>query len=181
LRRALGRADDLNSQRNWRLEVQSVRALHSVFGSDALQELVLLSDAQSQESVQNYREAASILDRLLQSGVAARCGMSDELMRIEIDWCLAMDGRLNVDPDKMAAILAAIDGLSMNERLIACFFAGELAAGIAAAAGGAEIAARIAELRAPALVDLDRTLQAMAVAVANVAQYRPIADAALGQ
>jgi hypothetical protein len=177
LQRVDGAISNADLQKNWRLEAQSVQALHTAFGVGALQELTRVSEAQSLEAVQNYPEAAEILQRLLQAGLAARCDMSEDLMRLEIDWCLAMCGRQNPNADEVASKLAIISCLLMRERLRACSFVADMAA----RHGGMDISSQIDELRAPALEHYKNEVATMTAAIADRMRYRSIAHTGLGK
>lgn len=115
--------------RDWLLELGSVKRLHLGFDVKALSELLDLCDAYTCEICEDYAGAIASLDSIRRAGVAARCGVSDLLLRLEINWC-RVKALVNADDEVKDFIddigLEELEGLSKNEQLIAIAFLKDL-------------------------------------------------------
>lgn len=124
--RALNFHPDLATRRLWLLELESVRGLHVGFDVSALSELIDLCDAYAHELLNEYAKALSSLRMIQINGAAARCGVSDALLELEIAWCEAKLNGPRISALPIRSILDFIEKLDSNERLLALSFVGDL-------------------------------------------------------
>lgn len=120
--RALGELIRVPQHRDWLLELGSVKRLHLGFSSKALTELLDLCDAYTNEICGDFESAIASLERILTSGAAARCGVSDALLRLELEWCRSKVIDAKVSVPSILANFHEIESLPINEQLIALAF-----------------------------------------------------------
>lgn len=119
---ALGRATNSLAYRDWLGELGSVERLHIGFDSRALSELLELCGAYTHEIREEFKEAHAALARILESGAVERYGVSELLLRIELEWCRSKVEGFFAESDTFKIDLAEIESLSQNDRLIALTF-----------------------------------------------------------
>lgn len=124
--RALGCESSSSSYRDWLNELGSVERLHIGFDARALSELLDLCGAYTHEIRGDFARASTILIRIRDSGSSERCGVSDRLLRIEIEWCRFKLTGLASQSDRPRVDRTDLEALSQNERLIALPFIRDL-------------------------------------------------------
>lgn len=117
--RALGRVDNSSDHRDWLAELGSVKRLHVGFDARALAELLELCDAYTHEISGDYSSACTVLERIRDSGSAARCGVSDCLLTLEIEWCRVKNSGVSSSNEYLGVDISDIESLTQNDRLIA--------------------------------------------------------------
>lgn len=122
VQRALGRVKGSEDERNWLLELGSVRNLHHGFGSQALLEVLDLCDAHAMEMQERYLDAAETLMRVRDSGGLHRCGVSERLVNLEIMWCEVNAGLRSVPIEWVEQEYEDSLVMAQNDRLLAMYF-----------------------------------------------------------
>lgn len=120
--RALHSEVDGATRRQWLVELESVRRLHVGFDVSALSELIDLCDAYTHELLDEFADAAASLRAIMEKGAAARCGVSDALLTLEIAWCETKSNRIDPSARDLVLNLDSIEALDVNERLLALSF-----------------------------------------------------------
>ena len=107
---------------DWLGELSSIRRLHQGFGANALNELFLLCDTQIAEAAGDFEKARQALLEIQRTDAASRCGMSVELLSLEIEWCRikACAVGISVLPD--LPNLDAIRLMKFDEQVVALRF-----------------------------------------------------------
>lgn len=126
--RALGRNDKEGVERNWLLELGSVRGLHHGFGAQALLEVLDLCDAHAMEVRESYLEAAQALTRMREAGGLHRCGVSERLIDLEIMWCRAKSGSACPSIDWIEQECDLVMDMKRNEKLVGMRFLSDIVA-----------------------------------------------------
>ncbi len=122
LQRALGRNYAVEEERNWLLELSSVKNLHHGFGSQALLEVLDLCEAHAMEIQGRYLDAAKRLTRVRDAGGLHRCGVSERLANLEIIWCEVKAGHRTVSIEWIEQEYDVLLAMTQNDRLLAMHF-----------------------------------------------------------
>lgn len=117
--RVLGRESSDSAQLNWLAELRSVERLHVGLDARALSELFELCGAYSYEASGDFLAAGKVYARIRDSGAAGRCGVSEALLDVEIDWCGAKTGDEAAIQRLSSIDQAAVTSLPPNEQLVA--------------------------------------------------------------
>jgi hypothetical protein len=77
---------------NWKLEIASIRNLHEGLEVTSLPELLLLCESYQAQAAGDYLRSYEVLLQIKGLGAAEICGVSNELLDLEILWARAMSG-----------------------------------------------------------------------------------------
>jgi hypothetical protein len=105
--------------RHWLVEMASIERLHYGFGINALSELLLLCESRVRELEKDFSGALKVLTEIHDRSAAQKCGMSPQLLQLEMQWCQAMSDGFNIDFSSNLIALDEVSNLSDDEKLVA--------------------------------------------------------------
>ncbi len=105
--------------RNWLTELGSVQRLQVGFGANALSELMLLVDSRTCELENDFSGAIRALVAIQSAGAADKCGMTPQLLELEIIWCQSKNEALEDSVLRRVTDLGSVDEFPLAEQIIA--------------------------------------------------------------
>lgn len=108
--------------RNWSIEFESVLALHVGWRSTALWELLCLCEAQVLQHEGRFTESITALESAMHRGSGGKCGLSEDLLNLEVEWCRVMSEPLRAPSRSLPAYAELLSRLAPGDRLLGCAF-----------------------------------------------------------
>lgn len=108
-----------DEHRHWLAEMGSIERLHYGLGAGALSELLSLCESRARELENDFPGALEVLGRIRDNAWAEKCGMSTQLLDLEMLWCQAMGHAFNEASMSQLPTLSEIKCLSNDEQLVA--------------------------------------------------------------
>lgn len=106
----------------WLAELASIERLHYGLGISSLSELLLLCESRVRELENDFSGALKVLTEIRNRSAADKCGMSPQLLQLEMQWCQAMIHSSSIDPGSKQITLNEIGTFSDDEKLMALSF-----------------------------------------------------------
>lgn len=150
--------------REWLAELASLDRLHAGMGANALPELMLLAQSMLFQLDDRFVEAKSVLAGIAaRSGGAARCGISEDLLELEMIACDVFANSDSVDFRDSQFWFKRIDTMALDEQ----FFAWPIFAAICSKLGMPFDSVRVSALQEAAGTHVQNILDGVQGAVGN--------------
>jgi len=117
--RIIGVASQELEDRSWAAELMSLVRLHEGLGVNVLPDLLQLARSMLWQLDGDYRQAREALVEIEARSGADRCGMSQELLSLEIMYCMSRCGDGCAELGNVGDWLDRIGGLSLDEQFLA--------------------------------------------------------------
>jgi hypothetical protein len=118
----LGVNDSSSIRRNWLIEISSVEVLHRGLKSEALMELLLVCRSRLYQLSGDFEASLTVLTEIRDSGAGERCGVSEQLLNVELWWCSVLAGRSKERLVGCPPTIDLVEKLEMEEKIEMAYF-----------------------------------------------------------